>query len=337
MNKTNLKNFGSLVRFYTAPMSLTPLLIAFCVSFYVDNFGISEIIKAAIAAFGILCAHLFVNLFDDYIDVKRQLLFGIPLNKINFKSKRKARTIIDGTFSINYVEKILISLGVLSALCGIYFLFNTGLYVLIFIIPAIILALFYPISSKFGLSELTVGLMFGPLLMNGAYFVITGGYLNIVLFILSIITGIITSILLITHSIMDFEFDKPEGKKTIPVILNSKKNSIILVAGLIIISYIMLMLLYASNGVKSVFIILIPIISTAAISIELIKSLFDYINIKDVKFNPKWHLGTMENWEEIKLHGFDFYMYRFYLARNLSYIFNISIALALIINYKMYY
>lgn len=331
----NFKTFKTLTRMYTLPMSTIPYLVGFFAYLAINiPFVFNVLLNGIIGFLGVSAAHLFANLFDDYIDIKKQLNLGIPLNEINFKSKRKARAILNGDATMDDAKKVLIWLGILAALTALYFISITRSPIIFYyIIPTVILTLFYPLSSKYGLSETVIGIIFGPLLIHGFCHVLTGSPSYIV-FLISIASGIITSILAITQGIMDYEFDEPTGKKSLPVIIKDKKASIGLIAGLIAISYIITFATLSSSLILGTLLALVPILLSLAIGIKLISSLNEYINIKDVQFVPKWYFGFMENWEEIKANNFCFYMYRFYLARNLAISFNIGL-LAVALFYAM--
>ena len=49
-------------------------------------------------------------------------------------------------------------------------------------------------------------------------------------------------------------------------------------------------------------------------------------------FIPKKYFGKMENWNEIVNNNYAYYMYRFYLARNIAVIFNITLVFAILLN-----
>lgn len=323
MNKIKLKKFYILTRGYTLLMSVVPFATVFLLYLiWQQGFTFFAILKGLICLIGIVAVHMFANLFDDYIDIKNKLKENIPLSEINFKSKRKARLILNGDFSTDDVEKILIALVGISAAVGIFFIMTSGIPVISYIILGGLLTAFYPFSSKFGLSETVIALIFGPLLMNGAFYALTSTNSSLI-FSLSIAFGLMISILSITHSVMDYEYDKETGKKTIPVMLG-KEGAIALIEGLIIISHITSLTAFFKISPMFGIISVIPLGFSAYISSKLIFSLIDYINIKDVEFAPKWYLGPMENWEEIKNNNFEYYMYRFYLARNLTMFFGIA-------------
>ena len=67
---------------------------------------------------------------------------------------------------------------------------------------------------------------------------------------------------------------------------------------------------------------------TTPIAVELVQSLKKYITLENSDLTPRWWMGFMENWEEIKNQNAQYFMYRFYLARNLCVYFFIISALA---------
>lgn len=317
-------NFCELTRAYSLPMSISAFLVPFCAAHKLmpADFWLNSVIVLA----SIVLLHLAGNLYDDYRDVASYIEKGINPNDINFKNDMKARLILNGTYTLPKVKNIIAALLVIPALAAVYFCFTRGLNILWFVIPAILLAAFYPKSAKCGLQEVAIGLLFGPLLVCGTYYAFMG-YFSLRMYNFSMAIGIFTSILLITHGLMDYEYDVASGKKTLPVLLKNKYLTINLILVLILLGlgiYIYTKLDYCMS-----FVFYIPVICVIPVARKLLSSLKDYIEIRDVKFEPKWYHGIMENWDQIKNTGAQYFMYRFYLARNLSLIFNVTLALCL--------
>lgn len=318
-------NFRELTRAYTLPMSITPFLVAFaCANEALLFRDYSFIANAALILIGVVLVHLSANLFDDYIDVQNKLNEGLKLNEINFKSARKAKALLNGAYSMKQARQILLIMLIIAFLIGIYFTFLRGGSIFLYMAITAILAGFYPVSSKYGLSEIVVGVVFGPVLINASYCALCGQYDSQV-FNFSIASGIMTTILLIAHSLMDYEYDINSGKNTLPVLLKNKNLTVNFISLLILISYFILIFTSVKYGFNKMFIV-IPIVLSLPVATKLVLSLYDYIDMKDVEFIPKWYLGPMENWDEINKINFAFFMYRFYLARNLAAIFNIMLA-----------
>lgn len=331
--------FIELTRGYTLLTSAAPWFVAAAAASVSAHFYSDIKIKlftTFLSFIAIMCVHLAINLFDDYIDVKKKLKEGISLDKIKFEDKvrNKAGLIINGTYSMKKVKiilSILLGIGIIS---GVYFTFLYGWIIPFYAVVSGILCLLYPISSRFYLSETIVGTIFGPLLIMGTYTALTGLYLH-KLFIMSIAVGLMIVVLLSAHNIMDYDYDKKAGKRTLSTLTGSKKGALILLAAEILIAY--LIIIYLTLTKQFPYWILLSIVLTAPLSAKLIISLNDYNNMKDLKFIPKWYLGPMENWDIIQKAGIEYFMYRFYIARNLGFIFCIILALVCFFTIKINY
>ena len=309
-----IKNLMELVRFYSLNMVLASCLIIFSFAYYSEKFSFINFILLIIA---LSCVQMGANLFDCYIDVKSKLKEGFTLENMIFSTDRKARLIKNGTFTFKQVEIILIILFLIASSIGLYFSFISDWKVLIFAFIGGILSLFYPISSKYGVSDLIVGLIFGPLTIVGGHFALCNDF-NFNLFLISWAILFTTIILLHTHNIMDWEFDIKEGKKTLAILSGSKENAIKALYWMIVLSYSIIVfgVIFQFFNPKTLYVFL-----TLPIATKLLESIKDYINIKDVEFKPRWYWGTFENWNEIKERKLDYFMFRFYLARNFSFYF----------------
>ena len=311
---TKIKNFMELTRFYSLNMTLASCFIIFAYANYSEKFTLINFLLLTIA---LCCVQLGANLFDCYIDVKAQLRKGIQYENMQFSTDRKARLIRNGTYSLKQVEIILAALFSCATLIGLYFSYVSDWKVLLFALAGGLLTLSYPISSKYYMAEVIVGLVFGPLMVMGGYYALTNDF-NSNLFLLSFALCFTTIILLHTHNIMDWEFDTKEGKNTLAILTKSKPNAIKALLFMIIISYAIIIygVVTLDFNPKMLYVLL-----TLPIATKLMESIKDYVNIKDVKFEPKWYYGPFENWKQIQELHLDYFMYRFYLARNFSFFF----------------
>ncbi len=337
--QTKKARFVELTRAYSLLVSAAPWFVAAAAasvsSHYYSDVKI-KLLTTFLSFIAIICIHLGANLLDDYLDVKNKLKEGTPLDKIKFENKvqNKAALIINGTYSFKDVKKIIGILFGIGILCGVYFTFLYGWIIPLIALVAGILCVIYPVSSKFYLSEVIIGTIFGPLLVNGTYLALTGLYLN-KLCIMSFAIGLMIVVLSSTHSIMDFDFDKKTGKKTLSILTGSKKGALILLGIEILVAY--LIIIYLALTKQFSYWILLSIIVTLPMSVKLLISLNDYNNVKDLKFIPKWYLGAMENWELIKKAHLEYFMYRFYIARNIGFIFCVILALVCFFTIKINY
>ncbi len=321
-----IRNFTELTRAYSIWASLAPCLIIYAYTKDYETFSYWQFFLMII---GVICVHLASNLLDDYSDVMRQVRKGKSLQEVCFNSfVPKARLIKEGVYSLSQVRTIICSLFLIGLLIGIYFVHVSGNNLIAYIVTTGILCLFYPISSKLYLAELTIGVIFGPLLINGGYFALTGLFRNDV-FVMSLIVMLTTIVLLHVHSLMDWEFDIQDKKKTLALLSGTKKDAIGVLTWIMILAYLITLCAVTWQLFNPC---TLCVFLTLPLMVKLRKSLYDFINIKDVKFEPKWYYGIFENWKEIKEKRIDFFMYRFYLARNYSFMFCLLLAIGSVIS-----
>lgn len=319
-----ISKFIELTRAYSLAMTLASCLIIFSYAYYSEKFSW---LNFALLVVAISVIHLGANLFDCYTDVKNKLKEGYTLENMFFSNPQKARLIKNSTYSLHKVRYIIFNLFLIGILLGIYFTYISGWQILLFALIGGILCLFYPISSKYYLSEIILGLIFGPLTITGGYFALTSDF-NPNLFLLSWAIFFTTIILAHTHNIMDWEFDINNNKNTLAILTRNKQNAIYALKMMIIAAYAIVIIgvLALNFNPKMLYVLL-----TLPIAVKLLESIKDYVNIKDIEFKPRWYWGLFENWKEIKEQKMDFYMFRFYLARNFSFLFALFAAIGAMI------
>lgn len=324
MFRKNFSNFAQLTRLYSIPVSIASCAVIYAYAHYSMNFSFLNFFLIVIS---ICLLQMGANLFDDFIDVSKELKKGVALEDIKFYSYiPKAALILNKTYSFSQIKVILSILFLIPVLVGIYFVKFSGFEILYFMIIGGILTLFYPISSKYYLSEIIIGLIYGPLIIMGGFFALTKEFdLNLLYLSFAIFTS--TLVLLHAHNIMDWEFDK-DNKKTLALLASTKEKAIDILKGLIGLSYAIIIIgvLTLKLNPHTLYVFL-----TLPLATKLINSMKDYINIKDVKLIPKWYYGIFENWKEIKNQNIEFFMYRFYLGRNFTLLFAIFASLGAIV------
>lgn len=319
--KVNIAGFFELTRAYSLLMSVGPwFLTLMWAQIYLPG-----ALNAFLTLIGIICTHLGTNLLDDYIDVKKELKSGKNLDSIDFGTiNNKARLILDGTYSLDLVVRIITALYVTAILIGIYFTVVAGAWIPVIIVLTGILCLLYPYAAKYYSGELTVAIIFGPLLMSGTYYALCG-LISTRILIMSISVGLLTAALLHTHAIMDWEYDCRVRKNTFCRLFKTKENAIYALKVMVWLAYINVIFCTMTGFLHPN---ALYTLITLPIAVELFKSIKDYIYIKDVKFIPRLWMGPMEDWENIKKTHMEFFMYRFYLARNLCFLFCIIAGIA---------
>ena len=311
-------------RHVALPQSILPGIIAFILAAKEPSFSWLFGILALIA---IALAHLSFNLFDDYFDFKKN---DVQIrDKINSSGMRarigKCNYLISGEATLAQLVRSATIFGILSLAIGIFFLIYWGWPILIFIFLLGFLGISYsapPLQLSYrGLGEIVVGFLFGPVLMSGLYFAATGVVAPSVWF-LSFPIGLLVSNILFTHDIMDFEADKKAGKRTLCVIIGNQKINLIISLFFIFVPYFIVLLgviLHYLPAIKLLSLLTLP----HAIMLHYLLSRF--IKEPEREFSPAWWMQPMELWKKIKEAGIDWFMIRWYLARNLLMLFSILV------------
>lgn len=220
-------------RIYTLPVTIFSWVIIFCYALKQNGnvwFGL-------LALLGICICHLATNLLDDYIDFKtlKKEYINSELTLPNTQTEKCYYLLNNSTTPKEMLKVILIYL-IIASIIGAFFVSTKGLQTLIFMGLAGIIILTYSLLSNIRLSEVAIALAYGPLLFGGTYFVMTG-HININSLILSIPSTIFTLNLIYTDTLMDYDIDKSEGKKTF-VGMFSKKTAKYIQIGLLCLGYI---------------------------------------------------------------------------------------------------
>ena len=208
-------------RIFSLPMTLLSWLVIFV---YALKFN-GNIINGIAALIGIACAHLATNLFDDYIDYK----------KLSENSQKcKCAYIKEGYATLDDVLRVVIIYCGIAFLTGVFLTYRAGFPVIVLSVVGGMLTLLYAKLSQIGLSEVAVGLAFGPLLFEGVYYVMTKTF-SVEVFFLSLAVVMFTIGLMYVHTILDFEGDMCSHKLTLCCRIGDKNkaiNGVFLVYGL---------------------------------------------------------------------------------------------------------
>lgn len=187
---------------------------------------------------GFVAAHAISNLSNDY--------FGHRRGHDTPDSPRMRYTIHPIASGILDAKSLLVGLGLL-AIVGImivlYFWAVRGPVALAFSLAGLALLYLYdaaptPLKSV-GLGEVAAFLVWGPLMVGGGYFVITGR-LSLTAFLVSVPYGLGVMSILIGKHIDQAEFDRSHGQRTLPVALGEQRarwlNRAVIVAMYVIVA-----------------------------------------------------------------------------------------------------
>ena len=206
-----------------APFLALAAVLAFLgssVAWYEGSFRLGY---AIVAAFGLILAHLSVNVFNEYFDYR---------SGVDFKTKRTPFSGGSGALPEELVsprQALRLATGSLSVivLIGIYFTVVRGWLLLpLLLTAAVLIVLYTPLILKMGWPEWAPGLGLGILPILGIYFVQTGEYTTSAL-VASVPSGILVHNLLLLNEFPDVEADAAVHRKTLPLFIGEKGAAIV--------------------------------------------------------------------------------------------------------------
>ena len=312
-------------RIFSLPTTLFSWLVIFVYSISEDGnvlFGLTALI-------GLIFAHLGTNLIDDYFDYK-SLIKRVDFDKAEYlknSQKTKCRYLISGAMKESQLLSISATYFTIALFIGLFLYLKCGIGVLYFALVGALISIMYPFLSRICLSELAVSLAYGPALFGGVYYVMTGLYSKEV-FILSIPTMIVTTILLYIHTIMDYKFDLAEGKATLANRFKEQLDSLIVLKVLSVLAYVSLVLLCIFDILDwQVFVVYL----TIPLAIDLYKSLENYIKEPDKSPVRRWYHFPMEKLPDFEKQGEASFMFRMLQTRNLMMYFSSLLVLSMLL------
>ncbi len=138
--------------------------------------------------------------------------------------------LISGTLQAKDVYKFAMGSLIIGSAIGLYFAYTMGWMLLPLVAAAAISIYFYtPAFSRWYIGEIITGINFGPLMVLGGYFIMTGQYSYNAL-AAGVIPGILVGTLLFLNEFPDMEADKGVGRKNVVISLGLEKASKIYVA-----------------------------------------------------------------------------------------------------------
>ena len=183
---------------------------------------------------GAVFLHGATNLINDYYDVLR----GVDSLEAA-TAKYRPHPLVEGKLLPREVKKGAYILFLAGAAIGTGLAAARGWPILGLGIIGILASLAYtapPVSYKYlALGEFTVFLMWGPLMVEGAYFVQIQAFSLDALWI-SIPFGLIVALVLLANNLRDISHDKSRSIRTVAILLGAEKG-FYLYAGLVVLAY----------------------------------------------------------------------------------------------------
>lgn len=203
---------------------LTPCCVLLGIATAVWTSGPVSIFRIVLILIGAMAAHISVNALNEYFDFKSGL---------DFRTKRTAFSGGSGTLPAHAQEArtaLITGLTTLAIIVfiGIYFLTIVGSGLLPLGLLGIFLIVFYTrwLTGNPWLSLIAPGLGFGPFMVMGTDYVLTGTYSWTAL-IAALVPFFLVSDLLLLNQFPDVEADKTVGRKHFPIFAGAKISSLI--------------------------------------------------------------------------------------------------------------
>jgi 1,4-dihydroxy-2-naphthoate octaprenyltransferase len=205
-----------------------------------DGYSISPL-AWFVLALGLVLSHAANNIFNDYTDYVR----GVDKDNY-FRTQYGPQPVADGLLTKRQHLTYFAVTGLLALACGIFLIIVGGNDPIIWLLfgLGIVFVLFYTWPMKgMALGELAVLIVWGPLMIGGGYYVLTGQWVwNVVLASLPYVLGV-TTVIFGKH-IDKLPVDKAKKIFTLPVVIGEKAARFT-VLGMMIASYPLVIYLIA--------------------------------------------------------------------------------------------
>lgn len=215
-----MKKWLLVIRAPFLPLSVVLAFLGTCIAWYEGAFHLGY---ALLAFFGLLLAHISVDVLNEYFDYKS----GVDLATQKTPFSGGSGALPSGLISPK--QALWLGIGTLIAIIpiGVYFTLTKGWLLLpLLLIAAACIVLYTPFILKMGWPEWAPGLGMGALPILGAYFVQTGDY-TVSAVVASIPSGILVHNLLLLNEFPDVEADRQAGRRTLPIVIGKGKASVV--------------------------------------------------------------------------------------------------------------
>jgi 1,4-dihydroxy-2-naphthoate octaprenyltransferase len=170
--------------------------------------------------FGLILAHATNNLLNDLVD------FNKGVDKDNYyRAQYGPHPLVNGFISKDRFIGYIFASGILALLAGAIITYLVGIDTLWLLLPGLFFLLFYTWPLKYyGLGEIAVILVWGPLMIGGTYFVVTGGQWSNWVALVSLVYAFGPTTVLLGKHTDKLKEDKAKGIRTLPVIIGEKAS-----------------------------------------------------------------------------------------------------------------
>lgn len=223
-------------------LSVVLVLIGISVAYWYGYFHWGHSILVLL---GVLFAHISVNLFNELSDYKT----GIDSETIRTPFSGGSGILQQGKTTPKEVTFVAYTTLILAGFVGLYFCFNSGWLILVFMISGGLGIRFYTSHlAKWLLGEAVSGITLGTLVVLGTYYALTK-HLNIDIVLISVPPGILTTLLLFLNEFPDADADKKGGRYHLIIHFGKRKSAYIYLWGLILNYTVILVCPFLGTGI----------------------------------------------------------------------------------------
>jgi len=184
--------------------------------------------------------HAATNLINDYYDVKS----GVDTPEVS-TAQYRPHPLVEGKLAAGHVRVAAYVLYSLSVLIGIYLAATRGWALMWIGLSGAFASLTYtapPLKYKYSaLGEFSVFLMWGPLMVAGAYFVQRQTF-SLNAFWISLPFGALVALVLLANNIRDIKHDRDKGILTLAIVLG-QRHGLVLYFLLVVLAYLAIILM----------------------------------------------------------------------------------------------
>ncbi len=214
-----MKKWLMVIRAPFLPLSLVLAFLGTCIAWYYGAFHLGH---ALLAGFGLLLAHISVDVLNEYFDYR---------SGVDLKTQRTPFSGGSGALPMGLItpkQALWLGVGSLIAIVpiGIYFSFNKGWALMpLLVVSAGLIVLYTPFILKMGWPEWAPGVGMGSLPVLGMFFIQTGEYTTAAI-IASVPSGILVHNLLLLNEFPDVEADASANRRTLPIVAGKRRASL---------------------------------------------------------------------------------------------------------------
>lgn len=171
---------------------------------------------------GLVFAHATNNLVNDWTDVRK----GVDTEDYP-RSQYSTHPVLGGLTTPGMLLKVAAGLTLIDGLIMLYLAAVSGPLVIVFAVAGLALSLGYTAFLKrYALGEFTALVVWGPLMIGGTVYAITGA-LDLNTLLMTLPYGLIVASVLIGKHTDKIENDRPVGVNSVPVLLGEQKSLVL--------------------------------------------------------------------------------------------------------------